>query len=287
VTQLPPEKKIKEVVAGMEHSFILFDDDTLFACGSNYAGALGIGDNVMRTWFTSIPCLPMGKKIQHIVASYNYSFILYNDNTLYACGGNDWGQLGLGDTRDTYQFTAVTLLPAAKKIKQVVTGAVHSFILFDDGTLFACGNNSDGQLGMGDNVHLHQFTAVASSQVASPIQKLIAGLCHSLIILADGKLLACGNNSYDQLGFGARMNRNSFVEILNLPIENENEKKVKNVATGYSHSFIFFDDDTLFVCGQDDKMPFYKRTQPTLPHEPVDKFNHWVDLYEQKRQKVP
>ena len=44
------------------------------------------------------------------------------------------------------------LLPDGKVAKQVVAGGCHTMILAEDGTVFACGSNGDGKLGLGDNI---------------------------------------------------------------------------------------------------------------------------------------
>ena len=58
---------------------------------------------------------------------------------MFACGDNDHGQLGLGDTTERNTFTAVPALPDGKVAKQVVGGGYHTMILAEDGTVFACG----------------------------------------------------------------------------------------------------------------------------------------------------
>ena len=37
-----------------EHSLILKNDGTLWGCGNNYYGNLGLGDNTNRTTFTQV-----------------------------------------------------------------------------------------------------------------------------------------------------------------------------------------------------------------------------------------
>ena len=56
---------------------------------------------------------------------------------MFACGDNDEGQLGLGDTTNRSTFTAVPALPDGKVAKQVVAGWAHTMILAEDGTVFA------------------------------------------------------------------------------------------------------------------------------------------------------
>ena len=79
---------------------------------------------------------------------------------MFACGKNACGQLGMGDTTRRNTFTAVPALPDGKVAKQVVAGYSHTMILAEDGTVFACGDNSEVQLGLGDTTNRNTFTAV-------------------------------------------------------------------------------------------------------------------------------
>jgi alpha-tubulin suppressor-like RCC1 family protein len=58
---------------------------------------------------------------------------------VFACGLNDFGQLGLGDYDNRYTFTAVPLLPDDKVAKQVIAGSNHTIIITKDNTVFGCG----------------------------------------------------------------------------------------------------------------------------------------------------
>merc|ERR1712185_648597 len=113
-----------------------------------------------RNTFTAVPTLPDGKVAKQVVAGENHTMILAEDGTVFACGRNDYGQLGLGDTTNRSTFTAVPALPDGKVAKQVVAGRFHTMILAEDGTVFACGRNGHGQLGLGDEANRHTFTAV-------------------------------------------------------------------------------------------------------------------------------
>ena len=57
--------------------------------------------------------------------------------SLFCCGNNEDGQLGLGDNDNRNTFTAVPPLPDGKVAKQVVAGGDHTMILAEDGTVFA------------------------------------------------------------------------------------------------------------------------------------------------------
>ena len=87
--------------------------------------------------------------------------MLKNDGTLWGCGYNDYGQLGLGDTANRYTFTQITT--NIDNIKQIYCGYHYALILENDGTLWGCGYNGYGQLGLGDNTDRNTFIQVATN----------------------------------------------------------------------------------------------------------------------------
>ena len=89
-----------------EHSLILKNDNTLWGCGYNGYGRLGLGDDTSRTTFTQITTNV--DNIKEIYCGGYYTFILKNDGTLWGCGQNNFGQLGLGDTTNRNVFTQIT-----------------------------------------------------------------------------------------------------------------------------------------------------------------------------------
>ena len=116
----------------------------MFICGDNGDGQLGLGDEESRNTFTAVPALPDGKVAKQVVAGSHHTMILAEDGTVFACGYNDLGQLGMGDATNRNTFTAVPALPDGKFAKQVVAGGSHTMILAEDGTVFACGYNFYG-----------------------------------------------------------------------------------------------------------------------------------------------
>ena len=56
----------------------------------------------------------------------------------------------------------------------------HSLILKNDGTLWGCGYNPDGELGLGDTNHRNTFTQVTTN--ADNIKEIYCGDYHTLIL---------------------------------------------------------------------------------------------------------
>ncbi len=66
-----------------------------------------------------------------------------------------------------------------------------------DGTLFACGGNTYGQLG--DNTNTTRSSAAQVLNLSSVV-RVAAGGRQSMVVTADGSVWAWGRNNYGQLG---------------------------------------------------------------------------------------
>ena len=222
------------------HSLILKNDGTLWGCGNNYYGNLGLGDTTNRTTFTQITTNT--DNIKEVYCGGSYTIILKNDGTLWSCGNDNHGQLGLGDASARLTFTQVTT--NADDIKSVYCGGAHTFVLKNDGTLWGTGYNQHGQLGLGDNSHRYTFTQITTN--TDNIKEIYCGMEHTLILKNDGTLWGCGDNEYGQLGLGDTTNRTTFTQITT------NTDDIKSVYCGYYHTLILENDGTLWSTGYND-----------------------------------
>ena len=104
------------------------------------------------------------------------------------------------------------------------------------GLLWAMGNDTERQLGIGTPIQRETPLAIANGVTAA-----VAGWSHSLYLKTDGTLWATGGNSSGQLGDGTTVQRNSPVQVAS---------GVSAVATGAFHSLYLKTDGTLWAMGR-------------------------------------
>ena len=228
---------VKSFYCGGYHNLILKNDDTLWGCGYNGHGQLGLGDTNSRTTFTQI--ITNADNIKQVYCGNYYTIILENDGTLWGCGDNSYGQLGLGDTNNRITFTQITT--NTDDIKEIYCGAYHTFILKNDGTLWSCGGNNYGQLGLGDTTNRTTFTQVTTN--ADNVKSVYCGYYHTFILKNDGTLWSCGFNDYGSLGLGDTGYRTTFTQVTT------NADDIKEVYCSFYHTIILKNDGTLWGCG--------------------------------------
>ena len=219
------------------YSLILKNDGTLWECGTNNYGQLGLGDTNNRTTFTQVTT--NADDIKEIHCGEDHTFILENDGTLWGCGYNAYGQLDLGDTSNRYTFTQITT--NADDIKSVYCGMYHTLILKNDGTLWGAGYNYHGQLGLGDTNSRTTFTQITTN--TSDIKSVYCGYNHTFILKNDGTLWSTGCNDRGQLGLGDTTNRTTFTQVTT------NTNDIKEIYCGGLHTFMLKNDGTLWGTG--------------------------------------
>jgi alpha-tubulin suppressor-like RCC1 family protein len=131
--------------------------------------------------------------ITAIAAGSNSSYFLKSDSTVWACGFNSSGQLGLGNSAN--QNTPVQI-PNLSKVIKISAGMLHALFLKEDGTVWAVGNNLVSQLGS-------STFGMASSVVVqvpgiSDVVDISAGFQHSLFLKNDGTVWAAGFGPFGQ-----------------------------------------------------------------------------------------
>ncbi|AYV81200.1 MAG: chromosome condensation regulator [Harvfovirus sp.] len=222
---------IAQVVSGYYHTIIRFTDGTLMGWGLNIKIREQLGFGTLEKIF--VPAY-----VVDVTCGTNSTFIKLADGTLMSCGNNEFGQLGLGDNQIRTIFSEIKNIP--KTVAKVICWHNSPFIKLQDGTLMSCGDNLEGQLGLGDFSNKNIFHEIF---VPKNIFEVIVRGYHTIIRLNDGKLMSCGNNLYGQLGLGDYKTRNLFCDIPGIG------KNIVELAYGFYHTIIRLTDGRLMSCG--------------------------------------
>lgn len=172
----------------------------IYTWGYNAGGQLGIGNT---TWYSSPKQVGSLTNWKTIGTGGNFTFAVQPDGTLWCWGQNDQGQLMLGN-RTRYsspkQVGSLTNWPTSG-YRKLMGGDEHMGIIKSDGTLWTCGLNANGQLGLGNTTSYSSPKQVGSLTNWS-ILGLGQGTGSFAAIKTDGTLWTWGNNAYGQLGTG-------------------------------------------------------------------------------------
>jgi len=144
--QVGSDKNWKAVSAGGGHTVALKTDGTLWAWGSNYNYG-GRDDNPRSPHGSQYKPFQVGSdKDWAAISDGTHTVAIKTNGTLWAWGGNKYGQLGDGSGTNKSQPTQVG---SAKNWKAASASGGHTVAIRTDGTAWAWGRNNYGQLGDG------------------------------------------------------------------------------------------------------------------------------------------
>ncbi|KAL9655683.1 hypothetical protein ABK040_002341 [Willaertia magna] len=259
----------------------------LYSFGHNSKGQLGLGTITEKKLIfnTPFPVINpnqsgnLNKNVKIVSCGGYFVIIVTQDNMIYACGENSYGQLGISPdfTKYTSTLTPINLqfkdtdqdedlLHSTKpyNIKLVKCGKAFTFLLIEEKgsnnedhveeKLFVFGRNADGQLGVEGSPNVFPPKQVTKF-IGKRIKFIGCGFGHAIIVTTDNKIYGCGDNRFGQCGVNVTTNNNrannnikEFTEITNLNVDKE-VSKITAVECGYYHTVIVYDDEKVYAFG--------------------------------------
>ncbi len=150
----------------------------------------------------------------------------------------------------------------APAVSAVFAGEKHSCVLFVTGRIKCWGDNTSGQLGLGDTrargdqpQTMGANLPVVNLGTGRTVVTLALGGQHTCALLDHGQMKCWGDNSYGQLGVAGKALRlgDDLAEMGdNLPaLDFGPQRTVSAIAAGPSHTCAILDDGSLTCWGQD------------------------------------
>lgn len=215
-------KNAREISAGGDSSLVLNDQRQVYSFGMGGLGQLGITEDVGKDFpvyaNVNTPFLiPKLENIIHLSISGYHSLALNNEGQVYSFGYSGNGQLGLGyfginkedrtpvivhqnnyTTDVENRMPIPMIIPNTNNIIAVGTSDTISLLLNGLGHVFSFGLNSDGRLGLGDEVTRSSPTRINIENII----KISTKGRSSLLLNENGQVFAFGESA----GLVTRMN---------------------------------------------------------------------------------
>ncbi len=202
-----------EVQPGANHTCARVGIGEVRCWGHNNLGQLGYG-NVEATPAPG-GVVSIGALGSRLEAGANHNCVNFVDGGARCWGRNSEGQLGygnilqIGDDELPSSVGLVSLvpanLPANTELVDIELGANHSCAILNTGDVLCWGDNTSGQLGLG-NVAVIGDDETPNTQLAialpSAAKSLALGTAHTCVLLESGEVMCWGGNETGQLGYG-------------------------------------------------------------------------------------
>ena len=168
------------------------------------------------------------------------TYVLTVDGAVYACGYNDFGQLGDGTFVNKSVLTPM-IGEGAVGVEDIV-GGYREVIFLKGGAVYFCGYDDFGQAGTGGVPQLYATPVAAVGEGASGVDAIALGAAHALI-LKSGTVYSTGHNVYGQLGNGLSAARNTYGITTGAGASG-----VDGISAGFYSSYIS-KSGALYACG--------------------------------------
>uniref|UniRef100_A0A5F8AS02 Retinitis pigmentosa GTPase regulator n=1 Tax=Macaca mulatta TaxID=9544 RepID=A0A5F8AS02_MACMU len=225
---------------GDEHTAVVTGNNKLYVFGSNNWGQLGLGSKSTISKPTCVKALKP-EKVKLAACGRNHTLVSTEGGNVYATGGNDEGQLGLGDTEERNTFHVISFFTSEHKIKQLSAGSNTSAALTEDGRLFMWGDNSEGQIGLKNVTNVcvpHQVT------IGKPVSWISCGYYHSAFVTKNA-VYTFGLGQFGQLGLGTFLFETSEPKV----IENIRDHTISYISCGENHTALITDIGLMYTFG--------------------------------------
>jgi len=230
-------KKTIDAFCGYQSSAFLNIDGQVELCGFNSFGQLGIVDKYENELSDIVVIGHEKYKIKQVSLGWLHSAFLLENGHVFTEGYNSFGQLGRNGDGPS-NFLKKNLVE--KDVKQVVCNNSYTLYLMNDGRVKVSGLHIEFLSKYKD---INCFKKPTYVEGLEGVRKIVSSPSLDFFIYEDNTLGVVGESYSGQAA-------NGKYEFCSKEIEKiKNLNNVKDVAVGYFHTAILFNDGTVKVCG--------------------------------------
>ncbi|VIF89650.1 beta-lactamase-inhibitor protein II [Clostridioides difficile] len=231
-------KYICDCCANNSHSAFISNDDMLFVTGKNANGQLGLGNTTDVKVFTKIK-----DDVREAVLGSRNTVIIRNNGEVFGLGDNSYKQIHISVINcSSPVYMEMKLKYAMEKYDnnfKVESKFDSTFVITNSGELWVAGKNSQGQLGLGNNININTFTKIPN---IDNVKDVISGPMFTALLTKSGEVYAAGSPK-GNIGVGSNTIVNRFT------IMNTNGEIVKKLSMGSYHTAFVTEAGYLYTSG--------------------------------------
>jgi alpha-tubulin suppressor-like RCC1 family protein len=196
--------------------YALLTDGSLYAWGMGNAGQLGDGQTANSFTRPVRVEFPPGVRIRWIPTDampFDTGLAVDTEGRAWGWGRNGGGELCLGSARTYLTPVQVPLPPVT-----AMAGASNHALYDAFGTVYACGQNEEGDLGDG-SLRSSTVAVPVAGLAGSAVTELVASFANSGALLSNGSYFDWGYNAAGQLGDGKAGKPSDVPVRVHLPYE--------------------------------------------------------------------
>lgn len=191
---------------GTDHSCALDDDGGVWCWGANLSRQIGRSGNlsVAQTVPVKLDIRQDGSPVafESMSAGNSHTCAVSTSGVPWCWGADDMGQLGRNNFNDGDPAPAPVHTADMGTVRSITTGGDHTCAVASNGKAWCWGNNTDGQLGVG-NVPAQRKPAAVAETAGFPgggITQLEASDFHTCAATSSGSVFCWGSNSFGRIG---------------------------------------------------------------------------------------
>ncbi|KAH9258109.1 hypothetical protein BASA81_003672 [Batrachochytrium salamandrivorans] len=198
--------RLKALLRDSEFEYLMGDEAAQASSTEAEAGVLAVRTKRQRAFAPVRSSFP--RKVRDVALGYGHCLVIVEgEESLWAKGYNDRGQLGVGTRVNEVEFVRVLGKLKDQPVKAIACGSAHNLAISSSGELYSWGSNVLGQLGLSAGVADQLSPArvrLESSGDGDEEEELALQVCcgsyHSVVLGERRTLFSFGHAEYGQHG---------------------------------------------------------------------------------------
>lgn len=230
---------VTAVSCGLNHTIFTLADGRVFGMGSNYEGALGLGDDFD-------PVAASEDAVAKLAQKAGFAHAMTNQT------GRGGERRRGSSLRQPIDYPVQIPALSGKGIKKITCGKRHTLALTESGCIFSFGEDSYGQLGQSSmrdsSRYLRTPKLIRDSLEGVRVVDIATGDSHAAAVTSNGRVYVWGLGSDGQIGNGTTEFKN-YSPVLNHHLELAGVRAI-SVACGGGHTVVLDDKGKLWAFGR-------------------------------------